>query len=368
MFDVAVTSFREAVEAGRAYGPLYNVTFARLVYANVLYLTGRLADARTELLDVLGDVRASTMIRILVAQFGTALAVALRDDALFARCYTPDVLEEAFSTNEPIQYAPLAAAIAEHHLANGDDTAAVALLERMLAALPDGWGDAEALLPVAVCCAQADVERARVRFDAAAPPRPRCVRRSVPGAVRCIRRGAFREPRCQSPPSESSRRDVAAAGHAAVRGRSLRARGRACAHRRAVRDDRRPTATAPPRTARRSAVRPRRSSRPANERSSTSHCAVYRTVRSPASSRSARGPWKLTSRLRTGSSASGRAASSSACFGLRRQTRMAGRDRDNGLTASVGIADRDRPVLGRGQRQPRLAVAQDRRHHWGRRH
>ena len=170
MFDLAVTSFREAVEVGRAYGALYNVTFARLVYANVLYLTGRLADARTELLDVLGDVRASTMIRILVAQFGAALAVALRDEALFARCYTPDVLEEAFGTNEPIQYAPLAAAIAEHHLANGDDAAAVALLDRMLAALPEGWGDCEALLPVAVCCAQADVERARVRFDAAAPP------------------------------------------------------------------------------------------------------------------------------------------------------------------------------------------------------
>jgi DNA-binding CsgD family transcriptional regulator/tetratricopeptide (TPR) repeat protein len=169
MFDLAVTSFREAVEAGRGYGTLYNVTFARLVYANVLYLTGRLADARTELLDVLADLRPSTLIRILVAQFGAALAVALREETLFARCYTPDVLEEAFSTNEPIQYAPLAAAIAEHHLANGDDTAAVALLERMLAVLPTAWGDGEALLPVAVCCSQADVERERVRFDHAAP-------------------------------------------------------------------------------------------------------------------------------------------------------------------------------------------------------
>ena len=170
MFDLAAASFREAVEAGRPYGALYNVTFARLVYANVLYLTGKLAEARAELLDVLADLHQSTTIRILVAQFGAALAVALRDDTLFERCYVPQVLEEAFSTNEPIQFAPLAAAIAEHHLANGDDAAAVALLERMLAALPDGWGDCEALLPVAVCCSQADVERARVRFDEAAPP------------------------------------------------------------------------------------------------------------------------------------------------------------------------------------------------------
>ena len=166
-FDLASASFREAAEAGSAYGPLYGVTFARLGHANVLYLTGELKAARSEMLDVLADLHESATIRILVAQFGIALAIALRDETLFERCYAPDVLESAFSTNEPIQYAPLAAAVAEHHLANGDDAAAVALLNRMLAALPDGWSDCEVLLPVAVCCAQPDVERARARFDQA---------------------------------------------------------------------------------------------------------------------------------------------------------------------------------------------------------
>jgi DNA-binding CsgD family transcriptional regulator len=166
-FDSASASFREAAEAGRAYGPLYNATFARLGRANVLYLTGELRAAHAEMLEVLADVHESTTIRMLVAQFGVAIATVLRDETLAARCYSPDLLEAAFSTNEPIQYASFAAAIAEHDLANGDEAAAVALLERMLASLPDGWSDCEALLPVAVCCSEADVDRARVRFDEA---------------------------------------------------------------------------------------------------------------------------------------------------------------------------------------------------------
>lgn len=173
-FDLASASFREAAEAGGAYGPLYAVTFARLGYANVLYLTGKLHAALGEMLEVLADVHESTTIRILAAQFGVALAIALRDDTLAGRCYSPDLLEAAFSTNEPIWYAPFAATIAEQQLANGDEAAAVALLERMLASLPDGWGDCEALLPVAVCCSQPHVESARARFPEAhgAPSNP----------------------------------------------------------------------------------------------------------------------------------------------------------------------------------------------------
>jgi DNA-binding CsgD family transcriptional regulator len=173
-FDLARAAFREAAEAGSAYGPLYGVTFARLGLANVLYLTGELRAAHAEMLDVLADVHESATIRILVAQFGVALATALRDESLFARCYAPEVLEAAFATNEPIQYAQLAATVAEHHLANGDDAAAVALLERMLAALPEGASDCAVLPPVAVCCAQPEVERARARFEqpAGAAPNP----------------------------------------------------------------------------------------------------------------------------------------------------------------------------------------------------
>jgi DNA-binding CsgD family transcriptional regulator/tetratricopeptide (TPR) repeat protein len=164
-FDLASASFREAAEAAGDYGPLYGVTFARLGHANVLYLTGELRAAHGEMLEVLADVHESTTIRMLLAQFGVALAIVLRDETLAARCYSPDLLETAFSTNEPTQYASFAATIAEQMLANGDEAAAAALLERMLASLPDGWSDCEALLPVALCCSQAVVERARARFD-----------------------------------------------------------------------------------------------------------------------------------------------------------------------------------------------------------
>ena len=166
-FDVALDAFREAAATGGAIGPSYLVTFARLCYANVLYLTGRLHAARAEMLDVLADEHLSTTLRILIAQFGIALAVALRDESFGERCYAPDLLDAAFATNEPIQYAPLAAVVAEHHLARGDDDDAVALLERMLAAIPPGWSDCEALLPVAVCCTEANVARARTHFNVA---------------------------------------------------------------------------------------------------------------------------------------------------------------------------------------------------------
>jgi DNA-binding CsgD family transcriptional regulator len=164
---LALASCSEAVEAGLPYGALYIVTFARLVHLNVLYLMGDLAGSRSELLGVLSELHESVTIRILIAQFGIALSIVLRDEELFRRCYSPDVLEAAFSTNEPIQYAPLAATLAEYHLSAGAEEAAVSLMERMLAALPDAWDDCEALLPVAVCSSQAHIEQARARLDGA---------------------------------------------------------------------------------------------------------------------------------------------------------------------------------------------------------
>jgi DNA-binding CsgD family transcriptional regulator len=163
-FEVALAAFREAAETGRTYGVLYIAAFAKLVSINVLYLFGELSAARDEMLEVLAELHESVTIRILTAQFGVALAIALRDETLFQRCYAPDVLEAAFATNEPLHVGPLAATIAEYHLAAGDEPAAVALLQRMLAALPQDWEDCEALLPVAVCCSQAVVERVRARF------------------------------------------------------------------------------------------------------------------------------------------------------------------------------------------------------------
>ena len=167
-FGVALASFQEAATAEQAFGPTYLTTFSRLVAANVMYLTGELRAARAEMLDILSDVHESTTIRILIAQFGVALAVVLRDEPLAERCYAPELLDAAFATNEPIQYGPVAAVIAEYHLAQGDDTAAVALLERILATLPDHWSDCEVLLPMAVCCSEAGVLRARARLDEAA--------------------------------------------------------------------------------------------------------------------------------------------------------------------------------------------------------
>ena len=162
---LALSAAREAVEGSRSDGTLYTVTFARLLGVNMLYLMGELGAARTEMIDVLADVHEPVTIRILIAQCGVPLSIALRDDALFHRSYSPEVLEAAFSTGVPIQYAPLAAVIAEHHLAAGDEGAAAALLERMLASLPEDWNDCESLLPVAVCCSRAVVERARTLFE-----------------------------------------------------------------------------------------------------------------------------------------------------------------------------------------------------------
>jgi DNA-binding CsgD family transcriptional regulator len=173
-FDDASAAFREVIDVGHEHAGLYNVAFARLVYANVLYLTGRLAASRNHMLEVLADVHESVTIRVLIAQFGIAIATVLRDDALLARCFPAGVVEDAFSTGEPMQFAPLAGAIAEHHLARGDAASAIALLERVLTALPERWDDCEALLAVAVCCSHEAIDRARARFDAGtgAAPNP----------------------------------------------------------------------------------------------------------------------------------------------------------------------------------------------------
>ncbi len=176
-FDLASASFREAAEAGSAYGPLYGVTFARLGYANVLYLTGRAArGARARCSTCSPTCTSRRRFASSSRSSAIALAIALRDETLFGRCYAPDVLEAAFSTNEPIQYAPLAATVAEHHLANGDEAAAVALLERMLAALPDGWSDCEVLLP-SRCAARRPMSSARARVSTTVPT-PRATRSS----------------------------------------------------------------------------------------------------------------------------------------------------------------------------------------------
>jgi len=171
-FDDASAAFREVIDIGRTHAGLYNVTFARLVYANVLYLTGRLAAARNHMLEVLADVHESVTIRGLIAQFGVAIATVLRDETLSSRCCSPNVVDETFSTGEPMQFAPLAATIAERDLADGHAPAAVTLLERMLAALPDRWDDCEPLLAVAVCCSHDDVDRARALLDSGGRPPP----------------------------------------------------------------------------------------------------------------------------------------------------------------------------------------------------
>ncbi len=163
-FEAAADAFREATEIGRVFGETYVATYATLGYINVLFVTGRLHEAREQLLEVLAELPESTTIRILIAQFAVALATVLRDDSLYERCFSEELLEEAFSTNEPMQYAPLTAAVAEHRLAEGDTEAAAALVERMTAALPGDWIDGEVMLAVAAAGSQRDVDAARERF------------------------------------------------------------------------------------------------------------------------------------------------------------------------------------------------------------
>jgi len=158
--DLAIPALYEVVEAAARFGPLYNITFARLGYIQGLFLAGRLSDARMQLNEVLAEGHESVTIRVLAAQLGTSLSLVLRDDSLFARSHPEATLEKAFAMKEPRLSAQLAAAVAEKRLADGDEAGALELLRRMLASLPEDDLVCELFLPVAVCCGRGEVASA----------------------------------------------------------------------------------------------------------------------------------------------------------------------------------------------------------------
>ncbi|HEY0798452.1 MAG TPA: AAA family ATPase, partial [Candidatus Baltobacteraceae bacterium] len=150
--DAALPALQEVVATSPRYGSLQTITFARLGYVQALLLGGRLRDARAQLYLALAERHESLAIQVLIAQLGITLSLVLRDHDLLERCHTKALVEKAFAAGDPALSAPLAAAVAEKHLADGDNTGALTMLQRMLTSLPEDEVVCELLLPVALCC------------------------------------------------------------------------------------------------------------------------------------------------------------------------------------------------------------------------
>jgi len=162
--DVAVPAFEEVVSLGLRFGSLYNITYTRITYAYALFLAGRLEGARAQVLEVLAESHDSLTLHVLTAQLAVTLSLVLRDEVLFERSDASAILPRVFAAHEPRLSTPLAAVMAEKHLADGNEELARRLLSRMLATLPHDELVCDSLLPVAVCCEREEVEAASALF------------------------------------------------------------------------------------------------------------------------------------------------------------------------------------------------------------
>ena len=158
--DLALPAFHEAIATGSRFGPLYSIAFARLGYAQTLFLAGRLEEARSQVAEVLAEGHDSLTLAVVTATLAVSLSIVLRDDGLFERSDAAGVLERSFAAQEMRVSTQLAAVMAEKLLADGDIESATKLLRRMLLALPDDELVCEFLIPVAICCDRSEIEMA----------------------------------------------------------------------------------------------------------------------------------------------------------------------------------------------------------------
>ncbi len=170
--DLALPALQAVVAEATRFGALYNITFARAGFVQALLYAGRLEEARAQLQELLAETRESLTMQVLTALLGITLSIVLRDEALFERSYSDGLLARARAEKDSRLFGHLAAALAEKHLADGDEAGAANLLNEMLASPSPGDDLAcELAIPVAVCCGAVENEVAEelLRSQESAP-------------------------------------------------------------------------------------------------------------------------------------------------------------------------------------------------------
>ncbi len=113
------------------------------------FVCGRLDEATSTLEHLLPYVGDSAIDAFRVISVGIPLALRTGDDRLLRACVRPRLLEEAFASKDPVVFGQLAAAVAEHLIAQGRAGEAMALVERTINRIHNAGNNFEILLMAA---------------------------------------------------------------------------------------------------------------------------------------------------------------------------------------------------------------------------
>jgi len=167
-FDYARKALRRAESVASEHG-LTTLAQVLVNVANIEYTLGGLEEARQAVsrgLVLAGDDPLQIM---LLVRTGIPLALRLRDDELMRRCGNERVLDLAYQAVSSVVYGPVAASFAEKLVADGRRAAAITLVEKTIARLPDGGNNVALLVAAARWNVSASKPAARALLEALAP-------------------------------------------------------------------------------------------------------------------------------------------------------------------------------------------------------
>lgn len=136
------------------------------MWARLMLVCGRLRESREALDAVLPFVVDGTSHVYRVASIGIPLALHTGDRALLAACSRQNLLKEAFNSKDPVVFAPVVTAVAQHMLSENRDGEAAALVEQTLPRMQTAGNNFDLLLLAARIGSKGTADRA---FDLLAP-------------------------------------------------------------------------------------------------------------------------------------------------------------------------------------------------------
>lgn len=131
----------------------------------LLYVTGRLGEARSVLERMLPYLNDGAVYRFRAASVGIPLTLRSGDRKLLEACTRSRVLEEAFASKDPVIIGPVACGVAEYMIAQGRTNEAAALVERTLSRIDDAGNNFDLLLLAVRIGSQEAVRRAAAMIE-----------------------------------------------------------------------------------------------------------------------------------------------------------------------------------------------------------
>lgn len=110
------------------------------------YVCGRLDQARRTITVLLPYVQDTAIYAYRAVSVGIPLALRTGDAQLLKSCFRPRLLDEAFASQDPVVYGPVAAAVGEYFITQGRAGEAIALVERTLRRIESAGNNLELLL------------------------------------------------------------------------------------------------------------------------------------------------------------------------------------------------------------------------------